>query len=586
MTMMIAQTALAQEPSEPVSSRDEMDRLPSKLDLFVKDAIDEGLLRPARPDEANKEKATDSAVTGESRSRAIDVADETPGSQAAPERGPAASAAYVCGDTSPFDFADFRDMAAYSDLDLWRRVVESEKEEGSDGTSLVMARAYLALGLAAEARDQLHGHTGQSARALRAIADLLDRRGHSDDLILRQVSECHANERFWPAIVMLKTNQPAGADLFEDQFLTFRRLPLRLRTELAIIASRALDRMNRYVTLEKLLASFTDDELRTSSQLQFARALFNLAVGAPGSETVMRDYFRSGRYRGEAGAALRRHGYELDDDFEGQLVASYMEGFEEFTEDVTVEESLEVVLQDLNDSIDYDMTLKLASMPAASSAEIHARLADHYEMLVDTDLGSADFLKNLQAMDGLLKAGELLASRPGLDTRFARASAIAADLGLKTMSEKLSARVDNDEALALAQAELAFHAGDQQRLWKLVQAQPQNTAIKKIAALDAIARGDRMAFGRLASGLPGDEQTALMMIEADAAAGHWIVPGSFHAVVEASDDETIKARAETVNIARPDEAPSSAASQIALADVSSRLSHLRQSLNSDPSEIR
>ena len=270
--------------------------------------------------------------------------------------------------------------------------------------------------------------------------------------------------------------------------------------------------------------------------------------------------------------------------FETQLVENFVTRIRTLPEDTPVDETFGVVLDDLNTAIDYEMTLTLADTPAAESEEARARLAAHYETLVDHDLESSDFLSNLKAMDGLLRGGDLLAGRDGTDKRLARASAIAASLGLKTMSEKLSGRVRNDDALAIAQAELAFQNGDHESLWTLVQDNPDATAVLKIAAIDAIGRGDRNAFSRLSARLPLDEQTALMLIEADAAAGHWIVPDLFYSLAEGSEDEAIQARANTVLTARPVDA--GVPSQIALADVSLRLDRLRQSLNADTTEIR
>lgn len=577
----LGQTALAQEPSKPVSGDSEIDRLPSKLDSFVQDAIQEGLLKPARPagDTSGSERAPKPAGAHAAHAEPQGHNDSAQGDAGAQE--PVVRTDYVCGEDSPFDFSVFRDVREYSDLDTWTGLVS---EEASPGARLVMARGWLALGLATEARGELRGQTVQSANSLRELALLFDDRSHPDMAFFEDIAACHPDTTLWLSIALLKVSRPEGTGLFDQSFTTYQRLPVRLRIEIARIVVPALDRMQRHDAVERTMASFTPEQVAASSTLQFLQAIQKLATGDVSAERLLRKAHRQGRFGTTPGAALRRHGFAVAAGFEAQLAESYITNIRTLNEDTPVEETFGVVLEDLSTAIDYGMTLKLAEMPAAESADARDRLAAHYEELVDADLESVDFLDNLKAMDALLRAGELIEAREGTDTRLARASAIAASLGLKTMSEKLSGRVTNDDALAIAQAELAFQMGDHEGLWTLVQDNSGVPAVLKIAALDAIARGDRKAFSRLSARLPLDEQTALMLIEADAAAGHWIVPDLFYSLAEGSEDETAQDRANTVLMARP--VNTGASSQIALADVSIRLERIRQSLNANSTEIR
>ena len=573
------QTALAQEPSQTISGETDIERLPSKLDMFVQDAIDEGLLRPARPDGEPQSQAPEQREAAEVKPTSAGQSETAAnGTQTASSDE---AATYVCAEDSPFDFSVFRDASDYRDLDTWTGLVA---EDPTPSARLVMARGWLSLGLATEARGELRGQDNQSARALRELALLFDQRSRPDMSLLEGIAACHADAALWSSIAMLKVSRPEGADLFDQSFSTFQRLPVRLRIEIALIVVPALDRMQRHDAVERVMGGFTPEQIAASSTLQFVQAIQHLAVGDVSAERLIRKAYRSGRFGSTPGAALRRHGFTVAAAFETQLVENFVTRIRTLPEDTPVDETFGVVLDDLNTAIDYEMTLTLADTPAAESEEARARLAAHYETLVDHDLESSDFLSNLKAMDGLLRGGDLLAGRDGTDKRLARASAIAASLGLKTMSEKLSGRVRNDDALAIAQAELAFQNGDHESLWTLVQDNPDATAVLKIAAIDAIGRGDRNAFSRLSARLPLDEQTALMLIEADAAAGHWIVPDLFYSLAEGSEDEAIQARANTVLTARPVDA--GVPSQIALADVSLRLDRLRQSLNADTTEIR
>ncbi|WP_348764564.1 hypothetical protein [uncultured Henriciella sp.] len=574
----LAQAALSQEPPQSSDRNDEIERLPGELDSFVQEAIREGLLKPARspqPDEAVEVEDVANVDAPEDIPPAMEVAAEASARTGAEE--------YLCPDVSPLDLTEFVDFVSYNDLSAWRSVLEDS--EPTIASRRVMARAYISLGLIAEARAELEGDMGQGGVALRQLIELLERGGRPDPAYLSQIAACHEDDGVWFAIALLKANDPAGADLLANHFNAFRRLPLRLRADASLIVIPALDRLDRPILSERLMTSFTAEEIAASRQLQFVKALQRLAMGTPSAANTVREYLRRAEYRNEAAAALRRHGKAISSDVERDIVDQYVDALGSLPAEASVSDNLAIILQDLNETVGYDMTLRLAAIPAAADPASRARLAGHFEAMIDTDLESNVFLVNLKAMDALLKAGALLEAREGTDGRYAKASAIAANLGLRTMSEKLSSRLENDTALGLAQAELAFQLEDHEGLARLTEAFPENIAIRKVALIDAIRRGDSEAFGTLSRGIPGDAETALMLIEADAAAGHWIVPQRFYSRASQIEDEDAQMRALRIAEARP-AATNGQDEQIALTDVSTRLETLRQSLGTLPKEAR
>lgn len=580
---MFAQTASAQEPSQPFESSSDLQRLPGELDSFVQEAISEGLLRPARPETEDGGDETGETAVDQPASE-VQASTETATSTPAPETvREIANIEYLCPESSPYDFAEFSDFSTYQDLSGWRSVLDAE--ESTPALGRLMSRAYMSLGLVAEARAELSGDQGQGAMALRQLVELLDRDGQPSQAFLSAVASCDAKDGLWLGIAQLKANDAAGADLLAENFTAFRALPLRMRANAALIIIPALDRLGRPILSERLMTSFTADEIARTHELQFVKALQRLSMGATSAADDLRDYLRRAQYRTEAAAALRRHGQAISSDVERDIVEHYINELGNLPPEASVTENLAVILQDLNSAVGYDMTLRLAAVPAANGPEAQARLATHFEGMIDADLESDAFLVNLKAMDALLKAGTLLEAREGTDGRYARASAMAANFGLPSMSEKLSARLENDGVLALAQAELAFQLEDHNGLHQLTEAHPDNAAIRKVALIDAIRSGDADAFARLSRGVPEDVDTALMLIEADAAAGHWIVPQRFYSLAAQSGDEAVQVRALRIAETRP--APASTdEGEIALSDVSSRLERLRQSLGTEPTEVR
>jgi len=584
---LLAQAASAQQEPPIVSGQaDEIERLPGELDSFVQEAINEGLLRPARPQSAEASTSPVAGTPAESPSPQ-DIRPQV--TEAAVEQAPEQPAAaqikveYLCPETSPYDFSEFSDFASYSDLAQWRGFLEGEERTTALGR--LMAKAYVSLGMIAEARAEIAGDQGQGGVALRLLTDLLARDGRPNLTFFRDVASCSGADNVWLAVGQLKLNDANGADLLAQHFADFRALPLRLRADAALIIIPALDRLDRPILSERLMTSFTAEEIAQSRELQFVKALQRLSMGSPSAAEDIRGYLRRAQYRNAAAAALRRHGKAISSDLEREIVDYYINELGNLPAEASVSENLDLILHDLNSAVGYDLTLRLAEVPAAANPQARQRLAGHFEAMLDDDLHSDTFLVNLKAMDALLKGEELLADRDGTEARFARAAAIAANLGLPSMSAKLSERLTHDAALALAQAELAFRLKDEAALARLLADNPGSVAIRKIALIDAINRGDRQAFNRLARGIPEDVDTALMLIEADAAAGHWVVPQRYYTIAARSGDEETQTRALRVSDARPAPEPPDEG-EIALTDVSSRLERLRESLGPIPTEVR
>ena len=364
-------------------------------------------------------------------------------------------------------------------------------------------------------------------------------------------------------------------------------MPLRLRVNYAGLAIPALVRMKEATLIEKLLATFSKDEIEYYSRLKFVKALYDFSRATPGSEQVMRDYFNRLSYRDEAGAALRRAGLDIDAEYETELVTRLVDDYGQLPEDIPVEASLDVLLRDLNRAADYGMTLQLASVPAAQSPEAQARLADHYANLVAADLASTKKLWNIRGMDALLNGEDLLDGHEDLEARLGEAAALAAHLGLKSMSAKLSAKLDSDDQLAIAQAELAYRLADGKQLEALAL---QNTGIEQItrlAALDAVRSGDAARFAALSDRLPADPDFALLLVETDAASGHHIVPDIFYQRARDAGGEGGETTLNQIMTAR--KALASASEQpprVALADVPGSLTRVGASLQASSMEMR
>ena len=585
LAIPLAQTAAAEQPSQGVQGvvNDEMDRLPAQLDSFVQEAIDQGLLKRSSP--VGTGPAMPSTPQAAPPSVQLTAPEEAPVPQQVslrPRQG--AEVQTGCAVTSAYDFSDFRELSTYSDLMSWRGVLGAEDTETSRA---LLAKAYLVLGMNEEARMQLVGKADRTSTALREFAWLMEARSFPNISYFSDLADCDEEARIWLALARLRAGDPSGAQILSTQLSSFRHMPLRLRVNYAGLAIPALVRMKEATLIEKLLATFSKDEIEYYSRLKFVKALYDFSRATPGSEQVMRDYFNRLSYRDEAGAALRRAGLDIDAEYETELVTRLVDDYGQLPEDIPVEASLDVLLRDLNRAADYGMTLQLASVPAAQSPEAQARLADHYANLVAADLASTKKLWNIRGMDALLNGEDLLDGHEDLEARLGEAAALAAHLGLKSMSAKLSAKLDSDDQLAIAQAELAYRLADGKQLEALAL---QNTGIEQItrlAALDAVRSGDAARFAALSDRLPADPDFALLLVETDAASGHHIVPDIFYQRARDAGGEGGETTLNQIMTAR--KALASASEQpprVALADVPGSLTRVGASLQASSMEMR
>ncbi|MGB3625693.1 MAG: hypothetical protein WA989_07690 [Henriciella sp.] len=579
MAIPFAQAALA-EPPQDVEAGSEVDRLPAQLDDFVQSAIDQGLLQPSLPAGTGPEKTSRPAAPPPAPETAPTVAPETVSLR--PRQGQLAQQG--CALSSPYDFADFVDLHTYQDLMSWRGVLEAEETATSQ---VLLAKGYLVLGLNEESRMQLMGKTDRTATALRELAWLMEGRGYPNISYFADLADCEDSARIWLALARLRAGDPSGARILSARFEDYSQLPLHMRMAYARLAVPMLDRMKEVELARQVLVTFSDDQINTHERLRFAATLVGFSVGTPEAEGWLRHYLKLAEYRDEAAAALRRGGLSVDDNIESEYITRLVDDYGKLPEDIPVEDSLDVLMSDLQTAADYAMTRQLASLPAAQSEEARARLSDHYVALVKADLRSADTLTNLKGMDALLNGGALLEGRDDLEDTFGEAAALAAHLGLKTLSEKLSEQVSSGEALAVAQAQLAFRLGDSETLSSLQARHRGNSDIVTLAALDAVRTGDKPAFAGLESKLSLTPDLALALIAADGAGGHWILPQRyFEAALDVQEPEK-KAQLRRILAARPGAADASQSpASLTIADVPRGLDRIGQSLQPDATEMR
>lgn len=588
LALPFAEAAVAEQPPQSVEAGEDLERLPAQLDSFVQDAIDQGLLKPALPAGTGPEK-TVRRLTPEPAPAAAPEAQPEPEPEAAPVKvslrpRQGQETSNSCGVSFPYEFSDFAELRTYQDMMSWRGVLETENTAAS---RVLLAKGYLALGMNEESRAQLAGRSDRAAVALRELAWLLEGRAYPNLSYFEELSDCHDGAQIWLAFALIRAGEASGVQILSTHLEDFKSLPFEIRSSYARMVVPTLERMKEVEVARQLLLTFSDEEINSYQRLRFPAAIIGFSLGAEGAEDKLRHFLKLVGYSDEAAAVLRRAGLQVDPDFETEYIDRLVDQFGHLPDDIPVEASLDVLLGDLNTLADYSMTRQLASVPPAQTPEAKAKLGDHYIELIRADLESTDKLANLKGMDALLNGSELLEGRDDLEETYSKAAALAAHLGLRTMSDKLSDRVSSDEALAVSRANLAFRLGEHDQVSALQKRFPDNGEISTLAALAAVRAGDAAEFTRLEKKLELTPDLALALIAADGTSGHWILPERYFTAALDVEGADKQAQLHRIIEARPAATTGgAAAAALTLADVPAGLSRIGQSLQPDAMEMR
>jgi hypothetical protein len=365
--------ALQEPPAgpEPDARRSEFS---NELDAFVRQALTEGLLDPIGTE---KPAAGPKSIVPEAAEK--DAED--------PSTKGVVAGLTDCAAPYPLDFSEFRSLRRYSDIYAYREetVAEGEVQEIHAGARL--AKAYIALDLAAEAAMTIKTGRDQQTTALQNLVTLLEGRGPAPSGYFAELAGCYRQAGIWRALSLVSKKDPAGPALLEAHMGAFRDLPPLLRERAAMIAIPALDVMNQRPTAKLLLASFTSDEIAGSSQLQFNDALIRLGEGDPGAERLIERYLVQSRFEEAALASLIRNKQSVNGALREVLLDKTLTRIELARQDADVRAKLGFVLSELSETADYEPMMSLAGLPSMQSDEARSMLTRHLVTSLQSDLG-------------------------------------------------------------------------------------------------------------------------------------------------------------------------------------------------------
>jgi hypothetical protein len=563
-SLLLAPPGLALKPGP--DTEDRRTELSNELGAFVRQAVDEGLLDPVGKKAAEPITPVPDVAAAEVR-------------PAAPELAIAQEGPIDCTRPYPLDFAAFGELSEYEDIYAYREESPDTGQTG-DGRNpgLTLARAYLSLDLASEALMTVRTSRDQEGIALSQLAALLEGSRTPNIAYFEELTQCYAPAGLWLGIAHLARNDAEGVALVEANLTGFRKLPLQLRDRAATVAIPALESFGNRALAQMLFASFSEDEIANSTQLEFLEAVLNLGAGEPEAEQVVSDFLAQGRFQEQALSALVRNKKPVSSALREILVDDMVNRIELAQQDADVRDDLRFVLDEMSEASMYLPMMKLAELPSMQTPEARAELTRHLAASLKRDLASDDPLRNLAAIEALIKDPGLLDSAPDRASLYETATALSVRLGFGSLGDALAEKAEAGEGVAEQRAVLAYRQKQTDELFTLAARFPENQKITLIAARAAIDKKDTAKLPVYESRLTLDPDTILALIEQDAATGNWIVSGKVYSAASSLTDPEQKRRVERVLRLKQAGATQGAATRVNMSSVPAKLERTRQSL--------
>jgi hypothetical protein len=155
-------------------------------------------------------------------------------------------------------------------------------------------------------------------------------------------------------------------------------------------------------------------------------------------------------------------------------------------------------------------------------------LTRHLAVSLRRDLSSDDTLRNLAAIEAMVKDPGLLDGEPNRAELYETATLVAVRLGLGSLGQALAAKAQASESTAAQRAVLAHRQKDFAELFRLADLYPLNQQINLLAALTAVDMRDRAKLATFENRLSPEPETILTLIEQDASTSRWLVSDRFY----------------------------------------------------------
>lgn len=486
---------------DPVDPKEE---LAETLENFIDRAVDEGLLERAGSDELR-------SFPGEN------------------EGGLPVNCTPIFG----LDFGPLQKLTKFEDL------YEIKESVGSLPKTEEM-KLRLALGLYSEARS-LRGPVDPNSSYLNNLAILLENYEAADVEFFEEFSECGAIGSFWHAVALLSVHDGSSINVIRDGLPYFRTLPFQMRVDTATIIIPALDGFGENLTANRLMNTFSAEELKDSSSLQFSIALMD---GNP--ETDIRDFIVRPEFRSKALRAIVQRDTELSDAQRDLLLEEFTRIINSETDERRIMVGLKFALSEYAKRSDIVSMIELTEAPNLQSPAAMNTIMQQIAKVVEKDLEADDQLVVLSAIQSLIDHAVTLDRHPATAGLYPVAASYAEAAGYKSLAARVSDQGLRQMENILQLANVAYRNGETDTLYGLARENYGIPEIALFAAKSALEASDKASLRAFEVKLIDHPNLALELAQQDAVEGKWLVSEAVYIAAAVSPDAALAGRAQNL----------------------------------------
>jgi len=487
--------AAAEEVSGLVTKQEQASE---SLEGFIDDAVDAGLL----------------SLPGDT--------EETVDIESSDESGSA------CLETYPLDFSEYQTVRLYRDIAPYRGAVSQEHDSHH---TVELIKAYLALGLYAEAIAVQDKDRGFGGGAYTAVAELMDGYRKADDGVFRNLANCHPQAGLWLGINLLVSGDITGADILDRHVRDFRNLPLQLRSNVGAIVLPTLRYNERVLLGKKLLATFSQQEIKESSRLSIQAAFLEVsAAHADGSQAAYDFLSRTSPSMDELFASVGGETF-LGDAQKAIVLEEAYKVLERSTDHRDIATALQFALEGLKDKADYTAVSKLIELPSLAAPTFQLELKEHLAARFIADLEGEAHLAKLLVVDMLVNNPDIISEHDKEDKIISAAVDFVRQNDQAALAHELLQTKPLASEDVVLSARLAYRQDDLDALYELVTENMDHPDVVYWGALAAVENNNADMVGQLEGHLAQEVGPLLVLAEADALAGGWLLTEKSYEVV-------------------------------------------------------
>lgn len=425
-----------------------------------------------------------------------------------------------CPSLYPLDFSQHIEVRRYADLTPYRDAVVSQNDASS---RLDLIKSYLALGLYTEVMA-VGLNTGDASTSIYAkIAMLMDGRKYVDALAFKALSECHKDAELWQGISALSANDVSGAVFLESHIEAFRDLPLQLRSDVAVLVLPTLRHGGETLLGNKLLATFSTDEVEASDRLNIQASFLRAASDYVEGTQSAYDFLAKISPAMDGLLSGIEAGQDLSDAQKAILLDEAYNALSRSRDEGDIAVALKFVLEDLHQRADYRDYTTLLDMQSLAGQAFQFEIKEHLARKLTSDLQGENDLTRMLAIEMLANHPDLMSSHSAHRELTSEAMRFLKSESRFSLASTLLEPEELAEKEVLLSARLAEQQKDTARLYAIGRQHMDSPEVVHIAALAAVQESNADVFRQFERYLPQQADILLALAEEDAVVGGWLL---------------------------------------------------------------